>query len=172
MKKILETPRLLLRELEISDAPDFYRLNENPEVLKYTGDVPFSNEEEAVTFLKNYSDYKRNGFGRWAVILKETNTFIGWCGLKRNEEQLVDIGFRLYENHWGNGYATEAAKACLEIGFTTFKIKEIIGRADLDNIASTRALEKIGMHFWKKEAFDGVENGVYYRIQTHKILLK
>ncbi len=85
MRKILESKRLELREFDISDAVNLYQLNLDSEVIKYTGDPPFNNIEEAERFLDNYNEYKKNGFGRWAVITKESNKFIGWCGLKLNE---------------------------------------------------------------------------------------
>jgi|TARA_B110000259_G_scaffold156815_1_gene178506 ribosomal-protein-alanine N-acetyltransferase len=64
MKKITETNRLILRELDSNDSEFFYNLNLDPEVLKYTGDLPFSSIVDAENFLINYSDYKKNGFGR------------------------------------------------------------------------------------------------------------
>ncbi|CAL2095330.1 GCN5-related N-acetyltransferase [Tenacibaculum sp. 190524A02b] len=164
MKVVLETERLLLREFIISDAISFYELNSDKEVMKYTGDIPFKNVEEAQCFLENYKDYTKNGFGRWAVICKDTNTFIGWCGLKRNEENLVDIGFRFFKNFWNKGYATEAAKACLYYGFNSLGLKEIIGRASIENVASIRVLEKLEMKQWKKGIFEGVDKAVYYII--------
>ncbi len=164
MNKIVETKRLILRELDISDAEQFFKLNADPEVLKYTGDPPFSSISDARSFLENYSDYEKNGFGRWAVISRESGDFIGWCGLKLNEENRIDLGFRFFQNEWGKGYATESAKACLERGFTTLKIEEIIERASFDNKASISVLEKIGMVFWKKDTFQGIENAVYYRL--------
>ena len=82
MKIILESERLYLREFINSDGLHFYDLNNDFEVLKYTGDESFKSLEEAMDFIKNYSDYKRNGYGRWAVCLKETHEFLGWCGLK------------------------------------------------------------------------------------------
>lgn len=85
MKPILETPRLLLRELHPADAESFYRLNLNPNVMRYTGDTPFKDVSGAKAFLERYPDYKLNCYGRWAVITKDTNEFIGGCGLKRGE---------------------------------------------------------------------------------------
>ncbi len=164
MKKIIETDRLILRELNRNDSLSFYNLNSDPEILKFTGDKPFSSVSEAEKFLINYSDYNKNGFGRWAVILKETNCFIGWCGLKLNEENLIDIGFRFFKKEWGKGYATESAKACIEYGFNHLNLNEIIGRASKDNISSIKVLEKINMMFWKLGSFEGVEDSVYYKI--------
>ena len=167
MKKITETNRLILRELDRNDSEFFYNLNLDPEALKYTGDLPFSSIVDAENFLINYSDYRKNGFGRWAVILKETEAFIGWCGLKLNEENLVDIGFRFFKKEWGKGYATESAKAVLDYGFTILKLKEIIGRASKDNISSIRVLEKLNITFWKQDRFMGVEESIYYRIKKN-----
>lgn len=164
MKKIIETQRLLLRELNSSDAEQFFNLNSDPEVMKYTGDQPFSSIVEAEAFLKNYRDYELNGFGRWAVISRDSNEFLGWCGLKRNEENWVDLGFRFFKSQWGKGYATESAKASLEVGFENLNIEEIIGRAAKENKASIRVLEKLGMSFWKIDTCKGIENSVYYKI--------
>lgn len=142
MKKVFETQRLLLRELNVSDAEPFFNLNASAEVLKYTGDKAFQSISEAETFLKNYADYERNGFGRWAVVSKDKNAFLGWCGLKLNEEKCIDLGFRFFQKNWGKGYATESARASLELGFNHFKVEEILGRAAKDNHASIRVLKK------------------------------
>ena len=75
MKTILETNRLLLREFNISDAESFYELNLNPNVIKYTGNSAFKDIDEAKAFLENYSDYQRNGFGRWAVMTLPTRGY-------------------------------------------------------------------------------------------------
>jgi ribosomal-protein-alanine N-acetyltransferase len=167
MKNIIETNRLVLRELDINDSENFFNLNSDPEVLKYTGDLPFSSIFDAEKFLINYSDYRKNEFGRWAVILKETESFIGWSGLKLNEENLVDIGFRFFKKEWGKGYATESARAVLDYGFNTLKLNEIIGRASKNNISSIRVLEKLNMTFWKQDSFEGIEESVYYRIKKN-----
>ena len=158
---------MILRELDVNDSESFCHLNSDPEVLKYTGDLPFTSITTAENFLINYSDYQKNGFGRWAVVLKENESFIGWCGLKLNEENLIDIGFRFFKNEWGKGYATESAKAVLDFGFNTLKLKEIIGRSSKDNISSIKVLEKLNMTFWKQDSFEGVEESVYYRIKKN-----
>ncbi|WP_410880916.1 GNAT family N-acetyltransferase [Myroides sp. DW712] len=164
MKKILETPRLFLRELETADASFFFALNANPNVIRYTGNTTFTSIEEARLFLENYSDYQENGYGRWAVILKDSGRFLGWCGLKFDAEtQQTDIGFRFFEEDWGKGYATESAQACLKVGFETFQLKEIVGRAMKANIASIRVLEKVGLHYVEDMVLDQQE-AVLYKI--------
>ncbi len=167
MKQILQTERLILREFIIEDAQKMYELNSDFEVIKYAGDPAFDSVEQAKKFLENYSDYKRNGYGRWAVITKDTNEFIGWCGLKFNEENMVDIGFRFFRNVWNKGYATESAKAVLDYGFNSLMMNQIIARASSRNNASIRVLEKLSMNFWKIDDCEGIENSKYYRINTN-----
>lgn len=170
MKTILETNRLLLREFEISDAESFYELNLNPNVIKYTGNSAFKDIDEAREFLENYSDYQRSGYGRWAVIDKSTNQFLGWCGLKYDEKlDETDIGFRFFEHFWNQGFATESAKACIDYGFKELNLKTIVGRAMKENLASIKVLEKIGFHYEKDFDFDGNE-AVIYTIKNKMIL--
>ena len=162
MKIILETERLYLREFIPADGLHFYDLNNDPEVIKYTGNLPFGSLQEAIDFIYNYSDYKVNGFGRWAVCLKETNEFLGWCGLKlEKDKNEIDLGFRFFQNKWGKGFATEAAQACVKYGFSEFKITEIVGRAYLDNKASIKVLEKCNFKFKKNFNYDGTSAALY-----------
>ncbi|MBI3235835.1 MAG: GNAT family N-acetyltransferase [Bacteroidetes bacterium] len=160
---ILETNRLYLREITPDDAEQAYLLNLDPEVLQYTGDDPFGSIEEARTFLENYDHYTKYGFGRWGVINKENEEFLGWCGLKYTPElDEHDIGYRFAKKHWNKGYATEAAKACIDLGFTQFKLKTIVGRAMKENIGSIRVLQKIGLTFVRNFDFDGHEGVIYH----------
>lgn len=166
MKIILETNRLILRELKIDDAANFYELNLNPNVLKYTGNKAFKNIEEAQNFLENYKDYDQNGFGRWAVINKSNQEFLGWCGLKYDQNlDETDIGFRFFEHQWNKGFATESARACIELGFNHFNLNQIIGRAMRENTASIKVLEKLEMKYEKNFDFDG-NKGVIYKIEN------
>ena len=156
MKIILETDRLYLREFVPSDGFHFYHLNNDQEVIKYTGNKAFKSLDEAMLFIENYPDYKHNGYGRWAVCLKATNEFLGWCGLKyeNNNNNEVDLGFRFYKKHWGKGYATEAGKACVNYAFSTLKINEIVGRAYIENSASINVLKKCHLIFQKEFKYD------------------
>ena len=160
----LETERLYLREIIPDDDRFAYELNLDEEVIRYTGDGHFENMEEARAFLEKYDHYQKYGFGRWAVVRKSDNEILGWCGLKYTEDlDEHDIGFRFFKKHWNSGYATESAAACLKIGFEKFGMKTIVGRARVENVASVRVLEKLGLTYSKSYEEDG-ENWVVYTI--------
>lgn len=164
MNIVCETERLILCRFDMSDAEYFYELNKDPEVMKYTADRVFESVEESAELIRNYKEYEKTGFGRWTVVLRETNEVLGWCGLKYIESvQEVDLGYRLFRKYWNKGYATEASNASLEIGFVQYGVDLIVGRTMTDNLPSRRVLEKIGMTYWKE--FDFEEHpGVYYRM--------
>lgn len=157
---LLETPRTFLRKLSANDAADFYALNQDPLVLKYTGDKPFESIESARMFLEDYAETHTNGLGRLAVINKQTGKFIGWCGLKYTpEKDEFDIGFRFFKEYWNKGFATETSLKCLKYGFAELNLNEIVGRAIVQNTASIRVLEKIGMKLkacFESDLYDGV----------------
>ena len=156
MHIILQTPRLHLRRFTEADASLLLQLNSNPIVLKYLHEPPLVTEEQALHILNTIilPQYKNN-LGRWAIYLKTTDEFIGWCGLKYlAEADEIDLGYRLMQNFWGNGYAYEAAKNTIDYGFKKLHLKTIIGRAHVENIASLKILEKIGMQFLKEEVID------------------
>ncbi|MFN8396385.1 MAG: GNAT family N-acetyltransferase [Bacteroidia bacterium] len=150
--------------MTVDDAAHAFELNSDPEVVRYTGDGPFASVEAAADFLAAYDHYRRYGFGRWAVERIEDGEWLGWCGLKYTpSKDEYDLGFRFLRRHWGLGYATEAALACLRLGFHDFGMEEIVGRAMAENSASIRVLEKVGMQLVGPYDFDG-EAGVLYRI--------
>lgn len=149
----LETERLYLREFTIDDAQLLIDLNSDIEVTRYTGDGPVKDLEEAKGILTEiiFPQYKNN-IGRWAVHLKSSNEFIGWCGLKHiAEENEIDLGYRFFKTHWGKGYATESAKAVLEYGVSQLKLKNIIARAAKENTASIHVIKKLGMTYLKDD---------------------
>src|SRR5690349_2206582 len=144
MDVIIETDRLLLRKFTEDDAPLLYELNLDPEVIRYTHD-PLTDVEHArkvltEVILPQYISYEH---GRWAVQLRPTLEFMGWCGLKYlSETNEVDLGYRFMKKFWGKGYATEAALACINYGFGTLNLPRIVGRALPGNLASIRVLDK------------------------------
>ena len=156
MHIIFQTPRLILRQITIEDAPLILELNSDPEIVKYVHEPTLETVEQAQKIISNIilPQYKNN-LGRWAIITKDNDEFIGWCGLKyRPELDEIDLGYRLMQKAWGKGFATEAAEETLEYGFNTLNLNLITGRAHVENLASIKVLEKIGMDFIGEEIVD------------------
>lgn len=163
MNLILETDRLILREIKPSDAEAFFAMDSNPKVHRYLWNKPVQKIEEINEIIESVrKQYVDNGIGRFAMISKETNEFIGWAGLKYNTEMVnnkvnfYDIGYRLDENFWGKGYASEATFAWLKYAFEIMNIKTMEAAAHSDNAASNRILQKIGMQMTEQYLEDGV----------------
>lgn len=156
MKIILQTERLYLRQFAEADAALVYHLNTQPGVLQYVPEPLLTSVEHAREVIINIilPQYK-NKLGRWAVHLSETDAFIGWCGLKRVNDE-IDLGYRLIPSAWGKGYATEAAMAVLQYGHEQLHLEKITAHAHLENLASQKVLEKIGMQF----VGEGIDEGV------------
>jgi ribosomal-protein-alanine N-acetyltransferase len=153
MNLILETERLILRPLELSDVDAFFAMNDNPNVTKYLR-IPLKSKAETEAYIqKIINEYEKNGIGRFAVALKDTDKLIGFSGLKfrPNEEngfsEVYDLGYRFAEEHWRKGFAVEAAKAWLDYGFNTMKLPVIYACAVSDNIGSNTVLKKLGFEF-------------------------
>jgi ribosomal-protein-alanine N-acetyltransferase len=168
MQIIFETPRLLLRKFTEDDAQLILQLNSNPEVVKYVHEPVLTNEEQAKKIIRDIilPQYK-NKLGRWAMFTKDKNEFIGWCGLKfiaDNNE--IDLGYRLKQDHWYQGYATEAASHTLDYGFGKLNLQIITGKAHIDNIASINVLKKIGMQFKADEVEDNCPIKVFTAINS------
>nr|WP_199158076.1 GNAT family N-acetyltransferase [Pedobacter sp. ASV2] len=162
MKIFAETERLLLRELLPEDINGLLQLDSDPEVHQYLGQKTISTIEESSQNL-NYirQQYIDNGIGRWAVIEKQTNQFIGWSGLKLITEltnghiNYYDLGYRFIKEYWGKGYATESAKASISYAFNQLKANEVYAIADIDNLASIKILEKLGLKRINIFQYDG-----------------
>lgn len=154
MKDPIETERLLLRELLSSDAEGMFELDSNPRVHLFLGNKSVKHIDESHAYIKFVQQqYKDFGTGRWAVILKETNEFLGWSGIKfitdeiNNHKDFYEIGYRFIEKHWGKGYATEAGKAFVDYAFNVMKVEALYAYADAGNEDSRKILEKLGLHY-------------------------
>jgi len=163
MNLILETDRLILRELQLSDAEGFFAMDSNPKVHEYLWNKPVQTIEETIEVIEFVrKQYLENGIGRFAIISKETDEFIGWAGLKHNTEAVnnkinfYDIGYRLDEKFWGKGYASEASMAWLNYAFETMNLKTLEAAAHTENVASNRILQKIGMQMTEQYLEDGI----------------
>ena len=163
MTTFAETPRLLLRQLRATDAPGMFELDSDPEVHRYLGNQPvqtLAQSQETIAFVRR--QYQENGIGRWAVELKETGEFIGWAGLKLIREPLnghvdfYDVGYRLIRRYWGNGYATEAARASVTYGFDVLRLPVLYAIADMQNLASRTVLAKAGFQHLSEFEYEGV----------------
>ena len=143
----LETERLRLRHFTYDDLQIMFELSSDPEVIKYA-DTPVKDMEETRQRLEQgqLSDYKKYGYGRFAVELKETGKVIGFCGIKYLPEiDLPELGYRYLPAYWGKGIGTEAAQACVEFARDDLQIKKLIALIIPENIASIRLAEKLGM---------------------------
>jgi len=165
MNIVIETNRLLLRTFTEHDAKLIYELNADPEVTRYTHD-PVKDLAHAAEILEKtiIPQYILYNHGRWAVHLKHSLQFLGWCGLKyRAELNEIDLGYRFKKEGWGKGFATEAAYASIQYGFQKVGLQRILGRAEIDNIGSWKVLEKCGMNYIGDEEVDG------YPVKTYEL---
>ncbi|MFF1821696.1 GNAT family N-acetyltransferase [Kribbella sp. NPDC058245] len=145
----LTTDRLLLRQWRDSDREPFAALNADPEVMRYFPSVRPREESDALIDRETALIADR-GWGLWAMEVRETGQFIGFTGLAVPTFEAdflpgVEIGWRLAKGAWGNGYATEAASAVLDIGFGPAGLSEIISFTAATNVPSQRVMQRIGM---------------------------
>lgn len=167
MNTKIETQRLILRPVTLDDTQDFFEMDSNPKVHIYLGNKPVTSYEQSEEMVQNIlNQYKNFGIGRLAMIKKNTNEFVGWSGLKyerevRKEFNYYDLGYRLKEQFWGIGYATEAALASLDYGFNDLKLDKICAAAEHHHVASNRILQNIGMQLYGSFKFDSVDCNWY-----------
>lgn len=145
----LRTARLVLRPLSEADAEAFAAMNGDPRVMEHFPSV-LSREESDPLLGRLRAAVEEHGFGMWAVEIPGRAPFIGFVGLLHASFEApftpcVEVGWRLAAEHWNQGYATEAALASLEHGFEALGLREILSWTAVDNRASRRVMEKIGM---------------------------
>lgn len=147
----IETNRLILRELTQEDAIVWHKILSDEEGMKYYPKA--FDMEKTISWIEwNLDNYSRYGFGLWAVILKETNQFIGDCGITMqniygDDKLYPEIGYHLDKQYWRKGYSSEAGKACLQYAFENFDFGEVFAYQKWTNIPSRKVAEKIGMSF-------------------------
>jgi RimJ/RimL family protein N-acetyltransferase len=151
----IETERLHLRPLEMSDLDAVHALQRDPLMRRYIGDGHPLTIDESREWLKGHVDgWKELGYGFFAVELRSSSQLIGWLGLNkvRDHPDLdgeTEIGWSIDPHLWRSGLATEGAREALKFGFTQVGLKRIVARYRSDNRASGVVVEKIGMHHWK-----------------------
>lgn len=150
--KILETERLILRQLTPEDAEFILELLNEPAFINNIGDRGVRTLDDARIYILSgpMASYAQNRFGLYRVELKETGEAIGICGLlKRDSLEDVDIGFAFLEKLWARGFAYESASAVMEYGRGVLKLPRIVAITSPDNEGSIRVLAKIGLRFEK-----------------------
>ena len=156
----LVTARLTLRRLEFADAPFLVGLLNQPSFLANIGDRGVRNVEDAHRYLREgpMALYAMHGFGLWHVARRSDGLAVGMCGLLRRDILPdVDVGYAFLPEHWGQGYAFEAADATLRHGAKKFGLARVIGVVSEGNTASIRVLEKLGMRFERMVAMRAEE---------------
>ncbi|HKX28219.1 MAG TPA: GNAT family N-acetyltransferase [Blastocatellia bacterium] len=148
--KIIETARLIIRQLRADDAPFILRLLNEPSWLRFIGDKGVRTLDDARRYILEgpVQMYARHGFGLWLIELKGEAVPIGLCGLlKRDSLPDVDIGFALLPTYWCQGYAFESASAVISHGREAMGLGRILAITSPDNDRSGRLLEKLGFRF-------------------------
>jgi RimJ/RimL family protein N-acetyltransferase len=161
---ITNTERLIIREFVESDVDALFRILSQPEVMQFslTGALSFEmSTPKMQSFIDSYQEY---GYGKWAVIYRQTGQLIGYCGI--GVEQIDgtienELGYRFDPQFWGQGLATEAASACLKYAFSTLHLEYLLGIVEPENVASVRILEKIGMIFIKESLYYNKKVNIY-----------
>lgn len=150
------TERLILRAWEEKDFLPFARLNQDPRVMEYFPNT-LTMAETQQFIAKISTNMQQNGFGLYACALHDTDELIGFVGLSIPSfdtafTPCVEIGWRLAFEHWGKGYATEAAQAVIQQAFEVYKLKEIVAFTAKQNMRSRKLMEKLSM--WHNAAED------------------
>ena len=161
--RILETPRLSLREFNPEDLDALSLILSDRETMRfYIKPLHRSGVEEWIS--RNRQRYATDGHGLWAMILKASGELIGDCGLVLQDvdgENEIEIGYHVRRDYWGQGLATEAARACRDFGFASFPFERLISIIRPANIASRRVAEKNGLTVWKAVSRVGLPHLVY-----------
>ncbi|MBR4718772.1 MAG: GNAT family N-acetyltransferase [Lachnospiraceae bacterium] len=149
---VLETERLYLRKMNMDDYDALYEVLADSSIMQH---YPYTFDENRVKdwIERNMQRYKENGFGLWAVCLKETGEMIGDCGLTLQQidgEMLPEIGYHIRRDCQHNGYAKEAARAVCDWAFRNTDYPSFYSYCKYTNEASIKTAESIGMHFDKE----------------------
>ena len=159
---ILESERLIFRQLKDSDAPEVFKLRSNPDNMKYIPRPLLKNEEEALAMIHMMNGkIAENTDINWAVCIKNTDKIIGFMGFYRTqpENYRTEIGYMILPEYEGKGYVTEAVKTMLNYAFNSVGFHSVDAVIDPDNVGSEKVLLKNGFrkeaHFIENEYFEG-----------------
>ncbi|WP_336631194.1 MULTISPECIES: GNAT family N-acetyltransferase [unclassified Microbacterium] len=144
---IVTTARLDLREMTDADLPALRRILHDP-VAMAAYDGAFSDAESLAWLRRMQESYRRDGFGLWAAVLRETGEMIGQCGITRqriDEDEVIEVGYLFQRDHWHRGYAVEAAAACRDWAFRTLQTDVVYAKVRSTNVASMNVAIRLGM---------------------------
>ena len=154
---MVETPRLILRDLVRTDLDDLAALYSDPAVTAFLGNgLPDDREETAAWLDRALAHRRENGFGILSVRLRGTGEFIGRCGLTLRpleHGQEVELGYVIATKDWGRGYATEAASAVRDHAVRDLHLRRLVSLIDPQNEASKRVAGKLGMVYERQVRF-------------------
>ncbi|MCO7227470.1 GNAT family N-acetyltransferase [Pleionea sp. CnH1-48] len=149
MDILVDTPRLQMRKFTLDDIDAVFEFSAHPDVVRYTGDAGLvKTKEDAKGIIEDIwlKEYEQYGYARYALIHKEDNRVIGFCGVKYEPDLgAPDIGYRMLPEYWGQGLGYEAASTTLEFAKHTLGLERIVGEVAEENIGSWKILEKCGM---------------------------
>lgn len=148
--KTLETERLILRKMTLEDAEDMFEYASDPDVAKYTTWDAHQSIKDSKFFLEIVVErYKNRQITDWGIVHKEEGKLIGTCGFAECHlfHSRAEIGYALSRKYWRQGYMSEAVTAIIRFGFQTMNLNRIEARCEVENIASARVMEKVGMQF-------------------------
>lgn len=160
---VLETSRLILREFEFDDAGALALILSDPHTMRFYP-APLDRAGVEQWIARNTQRYAKDGHGLWAMVLKSSNEMVGDCGLTVQEVDGMDeveIGYHTRSDLWGQGLATEAARACRNYGFTRLPVERLISLIRPENLPSQRVAEKNGMTVSKEIQWRGLPHLVY-----------
>lgn len=161
MKKVVETERLILRELDSAlDAEFIFELLNAPKFIKYIGDRGVRSIEDAAHFIESRyrQSYRDHGFGLYAAVRKSDGVPVGICGfVKRDNFDHPDIGFAFLPKFERKGYGFESASALVGYGRETLRFNQVLAITSQDNDASGKLLEKLGFSYDRVETMPNGE---------------
>jgi ribosomal-protein-alanine N-acetyltransferase len=159
----LATPRLAMRPIVPADAAAFFQILGDPEVMRFSvGGVHRSVDDTILWIEHGVRHQSAHGFAMFAIVCRSNGDIIGQCGLEVLADGRTEIAYRLRRDKWGWGYAAEAARAWLDYGFSTLRLKRIVAMIEEDNRRSIRVAEKIGMRAGASETFHGIPVIAYF----------
>ena len=170
----LQTARLTLRQFTLADVGALHQILQTPDIMRYfpTPGTPTYERTERIV-VRQLEQWQSVGYGWWALTSGNSGDeqLIGWCGLQfLPDTNETEVGYLLAPPFWGQGLATEAARAALTFGFDRFAFPEVIGITHPDNIASQRVLQKAGMHFTRADRYFNMDCFRYAVAAPHAIL--